>query len=133
MKWQAAKKLGLKRGDWMLAAALVLLAVAALLLLRPATPQQGQVVVSQDGVEVLRVALSTDATYPIGDALTLHVQDAAAWVQDAHCPDKLCEHMGRISTEGPTIACLPNRVLVRIEAVAGDYDVKIGEAGGYSA
>lgn len=32
----------------------------------------------------------------------------------ADCPDKLCIHQGKISHTGETIACLPNRVTVRV-------------------
>ena len=46
--------------------------------------------------------------------LTVVVQDGKVWVKDSDCPDKVCEHTGKIGYENQTIACVPNKVIVRI-------------------
>lgn len=104
---------------------LVAASVVALLLLQPATPRSGVVVVERDGAQVLRQPLSRDASYPIGDALTVRVEDGGVWVEQSSCPDKLCEGMGVLRSVGPSIVCLPNRISVRVEQVPGAVDVLV--------
>jgi len=50
---------------------------------------------------------------PLGDTVVV-IQGGAASVEDSPCRDKLCVHMPAISKPGQWIACLPNRVFVRV-------------------
>ena len=50
---------------------------------------------------------------PLGDTVVV-IQGGKASVEDSPCPDKLCVHMPAISRPGQWIACLPNRVFVRV-------------------
>jgi hypothetical protein len=55
---------------------------------------------------------------PLGDTLVA-IRGGKAFVQDSPCPDKLCVHMPAISQQGQWIACLPNRVFVRVGGGSG--------------
>jgi len=44
----------------------------------------------------------------------LHVAAGEAWVAAASCPGKICMRMGKIHRQGDVVACLPNRLLLRI-------------------
>lgn len=108
------------RRDRLLLLSLCLLALF-LLLLRGllSSPSGGKrVVVSQDGAAVREYALSEDRTElitaPGGGSNTLHIQGGSAWISGASCPDKLCEHSGKISRPGELIVCLPNRLIIQI-------------------
>ena len=57
---------------------------------------------------------------------TLVIEDRAAWMEDALCPDHICVDMGKIRYSGQSIVCLPNRVVVSIEGVSGEADLYIG-------
>ena len=48
------------------------------------------------------------------------------FLKDTSCPDHLCEKMGRISSSGQSIICLPNRVVVEITGAAQEYDAVVG-------
>ncbi|MDK2824368.1 MAG: hypothetical protein PWP71_2286 [Clostridia bacterium] len=37
------------------------------------------------------------------------------YVNDASCPDKVCEKTGKISKAGQNIVCLPNKVVIYIQ------------------
>ncbi len=50
---------------------------------------------------------------PLGDTVVV-IRGGKASVEDSPCPDKLCVHMPAISKPGQWIACLPNRVFVRV-------------------
>ncbi|MEM5947116.1 NusG domain II-containing protein [Spirochaetia bacterium 38H-sp] len=50
---------------------------------------------------------------PLGETL-IKIEDGYARIIESPCPDKLCIAMGRISSPGQWVACLPNRIFVRI-------------------
>lgn len=54
---------------------------------------------------------------PVGET-HIHVENAEVFISQSDCRDELCVSMGRISDPSAWIACLPNRVFVRI--VAGE-------------
>ena len=60
------------------------------------------------------------------DGLTVVIEDGCVWVTDANCPDKTCEHSGKISRAGQSIVCLPNGVTVTVN---GESDLQ-WEVGG---
>ena len=85
------------------------------------TPSQGKnVVVTVAGEEYVNVPLVTGVALTINidkDGVTtnvLHVENGAAYITDADCPDKVCEKTGKISRVNESIVCLPNKVVVTI-------------------
>ncbi|MCK5735104.1 MAG: NusG domain II-containing protein, partial [Spirochaetaceae bacterium] len=56
---------------------------------------------------------------PVGTT-RVEVADGEVYITDSDCRDNICVSMGRISSSSSWIACLPNRVFVRV--VAGDMD-----------
>jgi len=54
-----------------------------------------------------------EAKGPIG-ITTIYVAQGAVWVHDSPCTNKVCIAMGIIRHSGQFVACLPNRVFVRI-------------------
>ena len=77
-----------------------------------------KVKVTVDGKEYAVYKLSKDAEYDIegyaGLVDRLTIKDGKAYMKDAACPDKLCVHMGKISSKGEIIVCLPARIVVEI-------------------
>jgi hypothetical protein len=55
---------------------------------------------------------------PLGVTVVV-IKDGKAAVVDSPCPDKLCVHMAAVSKPGQWIACLPNRVFVRVRGDDG--------------
>lgn len=49
-----------------------------------------------------------------GGTNLLIIKDGYASVTEASCPDKLCVHQKDIRSDGQTIVCLPNRVVVKV-------------------
>ncbi len=107
----------LRKADLLLlAAALVFGAVlAAVLLLRS---PGGTVQVRVAGAVTAGYPLDRDASYTItganGGTNLLVIEDGAARIEEASCPDGVCVHTGRIRRNGQSIVCLPNQVVVEI-------------------
>lgn len=51
---------------------------------------------------------------PLGETHVI-IRDGMAYVEDSPCRDKICIYLGKISRLGDWVACLPNRVFLRIE------------------
>ena len=54
-----------------------------------------------------------EALGPLG-ATEIHIAKGGVFVHDSPCTNKVCIAMGTIRTTGQFVACLPNRVFVRI-------------------
>ncbi len=58
-------------------------------------------------------------TGPLGDTIVV-IRDGKAFIENSPCPDGLCMRAGSISRAGQWIACLPNRIIVRIGGTGSD-------------
>ena len=81
-------------------------------------PEGGEVIVSVDGVEQRPLPLSENNFVVIGDEENYNVlviSNGEAYIEEASCPDNICVKSGKVSLEGQTIVCLPNKVVISIE------------------
>jgi hypothetical protein len=112
------KKAKLRKADLLLLGGILAAGcvLAIVLLLTRGTGNEVQIRVDGQVVETLE--LSQDQTYEIqgvgGGTNRLVIQNGEAWVEEATCPDGLCENMGKISQNGQSVICLPNKVVVEI-------------------
>lgn len=90
---------------------LTLLAAALYMILAPTQGRSAEIYV--DGTLVATVRLDHQERIDL-NGLTVVVEEGSIHVEDADCPDKICERMGKISKAGETIICLPNRVVIKI-------------------
>ena len=105
------------RNDIMLAAALVLVAALIWLFIYLTRSEGASVTVTVDGKAYGEYPLNTSAEIRIGDENIynlLVIKDGVAEVVEASCPDKLCVNQGKISFDGQSIICLPNKVVVTV-------------------
>ena len=113
--------------DLALIAGLLLLAAALSVTLRWGQTDGTQVVVRVDGQEAARYSLDEDGRYELnGGTNILVIQDGAAFLTEANCPDLLCVRQGKISVSGQVITCLPNRLTVTVYGGDGGVDMVTG-------
>ena len=107
------------RNDILLGAGVVALAAVLYLAFLFFQAPGGEVVVQVNGTEWGRYALKDDCRVVIpgieNGSNVLMISNGTAWMVQASCPDKLCVKSGKIQSQGETIVCLPNRVVVTIE------------------
>lgn len=79
-----------------------------------------QAVVYVGDEEYGRVGLDQELTLEIpgegGGTNLLVIQEGKAFVTWASCPDKICVGQGEVSQIGEAIVCMPNQVIVAVEA-----------------
>lgn len=73
-------------------------------------------IITPDGVR--SYSLNKDRIIEL-DHLKVVVSGGKVWVEDADCPDKVCERTGNISRANQSIACLPNGIIIRIKSGGG--------------
>ena len=82
-------------------------------------------VVTVDGAEVARYPLDVPCEVVLhgtdGENV-LVIEDGAAFIREADCPDKVCVRTGKIRYRGETIVCLPHRLMIRIQGGEGGVD-----------
>ncbi|GHV38687.1 lipoprotein [Clostridia bacterium] len=79
----------------------------------------GQTAVIAANGKVTEVSLSSDTTVEIKDSNghiinIVRVENGAAVMEYAECPDQVCVRQGSISSPAEIITCLPNRVVVTV-------------------
>ena len=71
-----------------------------------------------DGETVMELPLSQDARVELGEpghGNTLVIENGAAQVIAADCPDQVCVRQGAVRYNGESIVCLPHKLIVSIE------------------
>ena len=94
------------------------IAIILFLFLKFSAKDGEKVIVKVNKKEIARYDLNTDREVVIdgkdGGKNTLVIKKGKAYIKDATCPDKLCEHQGKIHIVGQSLICLPNRVVIEI-------------------
>ena len=112
-----------RRRELILLACLLVLSGVSFLFIRQyqkATTKNATVVIFVEDKETGRYSLSEDQTIRVtgkddGENLVV-IKGGAVEVKEATCPDKICVHHQKISKNGETIVCLPNRVVVEVQS-----------------
>lgn len=121
--------LSFRRGDLLAIALVVVIAAAVAVLYLPGDEAGGHAAVQiyQDGRLIRELPLDADATLTVSGAYTntIAVQNGRAAVVASDCPGEDCVHSGWISSAPRSIACLPNRVEIRISGAASDVDFAV--------
>ena len=104
-------------GDIVLVTA-VLLAAAGLLAVRPGggTPRSARVQVGDEVVHMLPLdrAARVEVSGPVGVS-RVAVEDGRVRVLDSSCVQRICVRRGWLREVGDVAACVPNRLVVRVE------------------
>ena len=107
----------LRRADGLLLLGLLVFGGILALCLLLTGRSGGEVQVRVTGEIVGTYQLNKDQTITIegvGGSNLLVIENGAAAIIEADCPDALCVNMGKISRAGQSIVCLPHQVVVEV-------------------
>ena len=82
------------------------------------TPLAGNQKISifHNGKFLKQLNLNKDQEIPLLDGnMTIEIRGGKLRVTKSDCTRQTCVHMGYISHQGETIACLPNRILIEVD------------------
>ena len=108
--------------DTLLIAALLLIGIVLLFVLRGRSSEGSYVIIMHQNEEKARFSLTSNGVYDINDGKNqIEILDGKVRMIDADCPDELCIRQGWIEYDGQSIICLPNKITVMISG--GDSSV----------
>lgn len=111
----------MKKKDFLLFSILFLIIFLIYIFSKSNNSLGGTVVIQTSGRDFIRVPLSENKTIkvpgPLGESI-VEIKDKKVRMLFSPCPDKLCEKEGYISKPGQVIVCVPNKILIKIEARA---------------
>ena len=109
--------IGLKKGDFAIIIFFAAICVVLFLLPLFSGGNKATAVVWSNGEKYCEIDLSSvEKSYELQlNGCVLSVEKGEISFLSSTCPDKLCKKSGRLSKNGDTAACVPNKVVVRIE------------------
>ena len=114
------------RNDAILIAVLLILGGALALFMWFTRQSGGYVSVQVDGETLMELPLSKDVWIVLGEGEhtnTLVIENGAAQVVEASCPDQVCVRQGAVRYEGESIVCLPHKLVITVKGgQANDVD-----------
>lgn len=108
----------MKRRDLLIIAFTLAAAAAVYFAMRTGNVQK--VRIFSDGELWGEYSLNESCIVDINGRNTLVIENGAAYMRDADCPDKLCIRQGKIGKNGGTIVCLPNKIVVETSGGSAD-------------
>ena len=105
----------MNRRDAALVVLVLIAALAGFALMLTQTGQGAQVEIAVNGEVYGIYDLDTDQTIEIGEKNICRIENGAAWMEWADCPDQICVHTGKLTKPGQAAVCLPARISVRLE------------------
>lgn len=107
--------------DYLIIASIIIVALSSILFINLSKKEGSGVIVKIDGVIVAEYSFENEGEYSLnGGTNILVIKDKKAWIKDANCKDHYCMNQGKISKEGETITCLPNKLTI---TVYGEKDI----------
>ncbi len=105
--------------DFVIVGCVLLTGVAALGTRRHVDPGGVVVVSSQQGEQTLALHAEEPTRYEVKGPLGVTVVEVGrgkARIARSPCREKICQRIGPISVAGDWAACIPNRVVIKVEA-----------------
>ena len=106
----------MKRNDFLTIFSILIVLLFCGLVYLGSSKKPGDTVIIKVGNEII-------GTYHLSENMTINlntncvtISDGSVYMSNANCPDKLCERQKAISHDGEEIVCLPNNVVISVQA-----------------
>lgn len=112
----------MKKKDIILIAAILVIALLGYAAIKMTQKDGKEVVITVDGKEVYKTAISKDQTYeiPVKNGVNImQIKDGKVTMKEADCRDQICADHKAIEKSGETIVCLPHKVVIEIKSEDG--------------
>ena len=106
--------------DILIVSVIIIVALVGIIFVTTASGNVTEVKITVNGEVYKEASLKSDKkqVIKINDTNTVVIENGYVYMQDADCKDQLCVKQGKISNEGESIVCLPNKIIVEIEESA---------------
>ena len=108
----------MKKNDVVLSGGILVIALVLFLVMHLTRNEAGnQIRITVDGAVYGTYSLEQDQVIEVKENdfyNRIRIQDGAAYMEEANCPDGYCEEQGKISGRTQTIVCLPHKLVVEV-------------------
>lgn len=108
----------MKKNDVILGGGILVIALVLFLVMHLTRNEAGnQIRITVDGAVYGTYSLEKDQVIEVKENdfyNRIRIQDGAAYMEEANCPDGYCEEQGKISGRTQTIVCLPHKLVVEV-------------------
>ena len=108
----------MKKNDVVLGGGILAIALVLFLVMHLTRNEAGnQIQITVDGVVYGTYSLEKNQVIEVKEDdfyNRIRIQDGAAYMEEANCPDGYCEEQGKISGHTQTIVCLPHKLVVEV-------------------
>ena len=108
----------MKKNDVVLGGGILVIALVLFLVMHLTRNEAGnQIQITVDGEVYGTYSLEKDQVIEVKENdfyNRIRIQDGAAYMEEANCPDGYCEEQGKISGRTQTIVCLPHKLVVEV-------------------
>ena len=108
----------MKKNDVILGGGMLIVALVLFLVMYLTRNEAGnQIQITVDGTVYGTYSLEKDQVIEVKEKdfyNRIWIQDGAAYMEEANCPDGYCEEQGKISGRTQTIVCLPHKLVVEV-------------------
>lgn len=108
----------MKKNDVILGGGILVIALVLFLFMHLTRNEAGnQIQITVDGAVYGTYSLEKDQVIEVKENdfyNRIRIQDGAAYMEEANCPDGYCEEQGKISGRTQTIVCLPHKLVVEV-------------------
>ena len=108
----------MKKNDVILGGEILVIALVLFLVMHLTRNEAGnQIRITVDGAVYGTYSLEKDQVIEVKENdfyNRIRIQDGAAYMEEANCPDGYCEEQGKISGRTQTIVCLPHKLVVEV-------------------
>lgn len=108
----------MKKNDVILGGGILVIALVLFLVMHLTRNEAGnQIRIMVDGAVYGTYSLEKDQVIEVKENdfyNRIRIQDGAAYMEEADCPDGYCEEQGKISGRTQTIVCLPHKLVVEV-------------------
>ena len=108
----------MKKNDVVLGGGILAIALVLFLVMHLTRNEAGnQIQIIVDGVVYGTYSLEKNQVIEVKEEdfyNRIRIQDGAAYMEEANCPDGYCEEQGKISGRTQTIVCLPHKLVVEV-------------------
>ena len=108
----------MKKNDVILGGGILVIALVLFLVMHLTRNEAGnQIRITVDGTVYGTYSLEKDQVIEVKENdfyNRIRIQDGAAYMEEANCPDGYCEEQGKISGRTQTIVCLPHKLVVEV-------------------
>lgn len=83
-----------------------------------------EALIYQNGKIIREISLHKNEVISI-DKMQIEAKNGEIRIKSSNCPKEMCKHMGRISSAGQAVVCVPNKIAIEIKGKTENQEYNV--------